>query len=350
MGQNKRTNTIILHLSDLHFGWDGIESQGTDRTLALDGLLQRLRKLEPEWKPNVLFVTGDIGWKGEQSDYNEFKSWLQQLLEAAELSTEAVFLCPGNHDLKHSIAKTNPRPSTAKEADEVLSSKNVPEHFQKPFEDYISFCQEIGILPYRIGDIESYLFGSRTSGKLNVICINSAWFSKDDDDQGKLWLGLPLIKHLEVNNQLPHHNTRKELPVTIALLHHPREWLHEYEIHAYSNRKNTFDYLAERCRLILSGHTHGEVRKADQVAEHAWHLFGGAAFAGASHFNSFRLIQVEDNKFVYRSFEFDPRSTDNCWTQKGGARELIFGAKASGLLPKNDRQPTFDFQVYSTKS
>ncbi|OEU66083.1 MAG: hypothetical protein BBJ57_04430 [Desulfobacterales bacterium PC51MH44] len=350
MGQNKKTNTIILHLSDLHFGWDGTELQGTDRTLALNGLRQCLPGLEPEWKPNTLLVTGDIGWKGKQSDYKESKLWLQKLFEATELSAEALFLCPGNHDLKRSLAKTNSRPSTAKEADEVLSSKNVPEHFQKPFEDYISFCREMGLHPYKIGDIESYLFGSRTLGELNVICINSAWFSKDKEDKGKLWLGLPLIKHLEENGHLPHPNTSKDRPVTIALLHHPREWLHDYEIHAYSNRKNTFDYLAERCHIILSGHTHGEVRKADQIAEHAWHLFGGAAFAGASHFNSFRLIQIFDNKAIYRSFEFDPKSTDNCWPQKGGAGELILGARTSGSLQKNNRQPTFDLQAYISKA
>jgi len=40
----------------------------------------------------------------------------------------------------------NPRPSTPKKADEVLSSKNVPEHFQKPFENYISFCQEMTLM------------------------------------------------------------------------------------------------------------------------------------------------------------------------------------------------------------
>lgn len=350
MGQNKRTNTIILHLSDLHFGWDGTESQGTDRTLALDGLLQRVSELDSEWRPNTLLVTGDIGWKGKQSDYKKFKLWLQKLLATTELSAEAVFLCPGNHDLKRSLAKTNSRPSTGKEADEVLSSKNVPEHFQKPFEDYISFCREMGLRPYKIGDIESYLFGSRTLGELNVICINSAWFSKDKEDKGKLWLGLPLIKHLEVNDQLPHPNTSKERPVTIALLHHPREWLHDHEIHAYSNRKNTFDYLAERCHIILSGHTHGEVRKADQIAEHAWHLSGGAGFAGASHFNSFRLIQIFDNKAIYRSFEFEPKSTDNCWQQKGGAGELILGARRSGSSQKIDRQPTFDLQAYRTKA
>lgn len=350
MEQNQRTNTIILHLSDLHFGWDKTESQETDRTLALNGLLQCLRGLELEWRPNTLLVTGDIGWKGKQSDYLEFKSWFLQLLEATKLSSEAVFLCPGNHDLKRSIAKMNPRPSTPKEADEVLSSKNVPEHFQKPFENYISFCQEMELLPYKIGDSESYLFGSRTSGKLNIICINSAWFSKDDEDKGKLWLGLPLIKHLEANNQFPHPNSQNEWPITIVLLHHPREWLHDQEIHTCSSRKNTFDYLAERCHLILSGHTHGEVRKADQVSENAWHLFGGAAFAGASHFNSFRLIQVEGNKFVYRSFEFDPRSTDNCWIQKGGARELFFGARADDSLSEIDRKSTYDFQAYRSKA
>lgn len=350
MGQGIKKSTIILHLSDLHFGWDRTEIKGTDRVLALNGLSNRLEELEPEWKPNVLCLTGDIGWRGGQNDYHDFKVWLSKLLHILGLSTEAVFLCPGNHDLKRDLAKMNSRPSTAKEADEVLSNKEIPKHFQKPFEDYIAFCRKIDIPPYKIGDKDSYLFGVRTLGACNYICINSAWFSKDDDDKGKLWIGLPLIKHLEANNQIPSPKKQNEWPISIALIHHPREWLHDEEIRTLTNRKNTFDYMSERCHLILSGHTHGEVRKADQFAEGAWHLSGGAAFAGASHFNSFRLIRIEDESATYRSFEFDPRSTDNCWQQKGGASELSFRKAAGRSLIKYHRQSSFDFQAYRSRA
>ena len=70
--------------------------------------------------------------------------------------------------------------------------------------------------------------------------------------------------------------------------------------------------------------------QADQLAEAAWHLSGGAAYAGANHFNSFRLIRVEERRFVYRTFEYDPRSSDNNWRQVTDARPIQITFKREG--------------------
>ena len=142
---------------------------------------------------------------------------------------------------------------------------------------------------------------------------NSAWFAKDDNDEGKLWLGLPHMRYMEASAQLPEVKFHDKDPITVALVHHPSEWLHDQDRHASDSRPNSVDYLARRCQVLLTGHTHGEVRRADRIAEGAWRFTGGAAYAGASHFNSFRLLQITLDQIVYRSFEFDPRSAQNKW-------------------------------------
>jgi calcineurin-like phosphoesterase family protein len=278
---------VILHISDLHFGWDGDENKRTDRTLALRGLLSQLEHLAADWQPNVVCISGDIGWRGHRSDYEDAKQWICQLLKQLQLSAEALIMCPGNHDLDRDVAKRNARPNSPAEADEVLGIP-IPEHFQKPFQAFADFCKDLGIPPFFLGTTETYLVGQRSFQDLHFVSYNSAWFCKGDDDRSKLWIGLPLVRCMESKDQLPSPTQLHTWPATIALMHHPKEWFHEAETQAWGNRPNTFDYLSQRCHLLLTGHTHGEVRLADQYAEGTWHLSGGATYAGASHFNSFR--------------------------------------------------------------
>lgn len=320
---------VILHLSDLHFGWNGTDkNELANRNLALNGLLSRLAELDPEWKPDLVCITGDIGWAGKEDDYKATKEWILNLLDTLSLTPDDLFVCPGNHDSYRPLATTNARPGTAEEADQVLVVP-VREHFEKPFQEYSQFCRDLGIQPVLLGDSENYLVGARTFKGINFVTYNSAWFSKGNDDKGKLWIGQPHIRFMASAGQLPDPARLFDGPLTIALMHHPREWFHEGEVNAYFQRPNTFDYLARRCHLLFTGHTHGEVRRADRYAEGTWHLSGGAAYAGASHFNSFRLVRVESDRFVYRSFEFDPRSAEHAWRPYEEARTLPFVSRRS---------------------
>jgi hypothetical protein len=351
IAKNSKTSenpVVILHLSDLHFGWDGDERERTDRDLALKGLLHRLTLLDVEWRPNVVCISGDIGWQGKSSDYEDAEQWIRQLLAELELSADALFVCPGNHDLDQGLARYA-RPHGEEEADKILALP-FPEYLLKTFEAFATFCKNLGIPPFKLGEKESYIVGQRSYRELSFISYNSAWFCTGGDDKSKLWLGLPLIKFMESKEQLPHPDKLREWPITIALLHHPREWFHEAELEAYKNRPSTFDYLCRRCHLLLTGHTHGEVRRAEQFAECTWHLSGGAAYAGASHFNSFRIIRVENDRFVYQSFEFDSRSTDNAWRPVDGARTLPFRGQSEKLPIELKKQQTSDLPKYREKA
>lgn len=341
---------VLLHLSDLHFGWDGDESDRTNRELALKGLLERLLSLEPEWKPDILCITGDVGWKGQKTDYDLAAPWVKSLIDRLMIPIDAVFLSPGNHDSSRLATKRIPRPSTPREADEILAPPGVPRYLQEPFDAFVAFSRELGVPPYRLGEDESHLLGSRRFARYDIVCLNSAWFSKGDDDRGKLWIGLPLLQYMERLGQLPNPEKIQEWPPTIVLLHHPKEWLSGEEIAGHDLRKNTIDYICARAHLVLTGHTHGTVRKADRLTQAAWHLSGGAAFNGASHFNSFRLIRIERDRFVYRSFEFDPRSVDNNWTQRGAAESLLFSREPAMLSEEASAQAPTRLEDYREKA
>ena len=174
--EQKGQNSIVLHLSDLHFGWTGEVASGDNRPLALTKLIQAVKKEGPEWLPNIICITGDIGWQGLKSDYSMAKKWILELLGELGVDSNNLFLCPGNHDSYRKDANTYVRPNNGKEADRVLELP-IKGHYLQPFKSYIKFCEALEIPEYMIGGSGSYLVGGRKCENLNIICLNSAWFS-----------------------------------------------------------------------------------------------------------------------------------------------------------------------------
>ncbi len=318
------TDTVILHLSDLHFGGDWDATETAKRESVLSGLIDVLTDVEPEWTPQCIAITGDIAWKGNDSDYREAESWLERLLGATSLKPDDVFVCAGNHDIDRTQSKTYARPSTSGEADEILRVP-VAEQYEKAFAQFSAFCSRNNIPKLLIGDFESYLVGFREHSGIRFLSVNSSWFCKDENDKGRLWIGLEHLRYLDGRKQLPVVAQNPSSRTTICLLHHPKESLHEDEQHSYGLRPNTFDFLAKRCHVILTGHTHGEIRSADRIGGSAWHFTAGAAYGNAAHFNSFRLIRVRSDGVDHRAFEFDPRGAASPWKEIGdGATCLPF--------------------------
>jgi hypothetical protein len=111
----------ILHITDLHFGWDGDDAnKRAERSVCLAGLVAAVDQLDPLWKPSVICLSGDVGWRGAASDYAAAKQWLDCLLAKCRIGYERLLVCAGNHDAARAQAKKNARPQDAPEADEVL--------------------------------------------------------------------------------------------------------------------------------------------------------------------------------------------------------------------------------------
>lgn len=318
-------NAIVLHLTDLHFGCDEREYDLVRRELVLNALIQELKRLDPAWKPNVVAVSGDIGWKGKTSDYEIAQRWFHQLLAALDLDSGSIVLCPGNHDVDQGKWRSLVRPASLADADRILQPL-IADHWQAPFEAYMRFCCEMGIPDLALASHASHLVGVRELKGVRFVCLNSAWFCQGQHDKGNLWLGLPHLHTMEHADQLPIIDQSGEATPTIALLHHPREYFAEPDIHVQPNtgRQAALSYLAQRCHLMLCGHVHSGSQPADRLADGAYYLVGGATYASADYSNNFRIVRIERDSLVYRSFESDPRSSTNVWMSHQPASALAF--------------------------
>jgi hypothetical protein len=305
----------------VHFGCDKSESARALRQLALDGITSAILKLEPEWRPTIVCLSGDIAFRGRSSEYEEAAKWLEKLLKELSIAPDHVVICAGNHDIDRDKV-TYARPADATEADKMLSYP-LDTQYEVPFESYTDFAKNFGIGQLKVGGGTSFLIGHRNLEDISFCSLNSAWFCRDNTDKEQLWIGRPILDVLETRGQVLHTQKLATAPPTIFLLHHPKDWYHDSEVHA-RGRTNTFDVVAGRCHLMLTGHTHGESRRPDRNGGAAYIMTGGATYADATYTNSFSLIQVHDEKFVYRTFDFDPQSAIREWRQSIEATDLFF--------------------------
>ena len=304
---------VVLHISDLHFGSDKSESEKAVRALALEGLVSAILALDEEWRPTIVCISGDIAWKGRASEYVEAAQWLKGTLDKLGVSPDHVLICAGNHDIDRAKV-TFSRPRSPRKADQFLAVP-IDNGASEPFTEYVNFAKAFGVQELRLGAEPSYLIGQRVLEGITFCALNSAWFCKNKHDKDNLWIGQPIIDVLEHYGQVPHPDKLPLAPPTIFLLHHPRNWLHQAEIHSFKGRTNTFDMVAARCHLLLTGHTHGESRRPDRNGGAAYIITGGATYDSSTYNNAFTLIQIHDDHFVYRIFDFDPKSLSRKWIQ-----------------------------------
>lgn len=305
----------ILHLSDLHFGMEptkNISSTAVDqRNLTLRELIKKLNNVDEAWRPQLVAITGDIGWKGKKEDYDKAKDWLtDELLPMLDLTPDKLVICPGNHDIDQNVAKWLVRPNSYIKADEFLALENI-DFISSPFAAFSDFCQnKMRISPLVIGEQPGILTGKIDLHGLRFVILNSSWFCRGDDDRNKLWLGLPMLDKMAANNQLiePGDYDVNDSPVTIALFHHPHEWLNESEYNIYELRKNTLDNLSLRSHIILTGHVHARPAEPHRPFNRAWLVKGGASYVGNTYRNHFSILRVDTKNRMFERivFEFDP--------------------------------------------
>ncbi|MFM7057022.1 MAG: metallophosphoesterase, partial [Planctomycetota bacterium] len=321
------TPVVILHLTDLHFGWEPASGDGPSasdrRHNCLDALVKHLTDhvgREPEWRPTIVAVTGDIGWRGSQADYGKARLWFDVLLRAIGLGYQRVLVCPGNHDIDRDEEEGVAVPSGSEEADRLL---RIPIHKNRlrAFASFSEFCREAGVASYVLAGTSSFLAGMTELEGITFVALNSAWFCRGED-QGNLWIGHPHLDCMIAQQQLLF--ARESTKPVVALIHHPPGWWHTAETNAWEGRQNTQDVLAKRCHLLLTGHNHGEVREPDRIAQGAYHLTGGAAYSGSRHHNSVRLIRICEDGLSYRSLTFDPHSPALEWQTGAVSRSLPF--------------------------
>ena len=313
---------VILHLTDLHFGHQSADnSERVNRQIALDGLLSTIGSLHEDWKPSIICLSGDIAYSGSREDYQLALEWLRRLMDVCRIGPERVIACPGNHDVIRARALQQDRPSNAITADRILTT-DIPPVFSGIFAGYIQFCQDAGIQSMMLDSNQSWLVGAHEMiDGIQFVSLNTSWYCQGgNDDNGNLWVGLPQIRSLVVDGKL-NVISNQEAPTTVVLMHHPFSWLTQDDQVTRGGR-NTAEYLAQHCHILLTGHEHGRMGRVHRIFEGALHFPGGAGYESGFYQNGFRLVRLEGAHFVYRSYEYDASLSENSWQQRGSDTAL----------------------------
>jgi formylglycine-generating enzyme required for sulfatase activity len=313
---------VILHLTDLHFGWSAAPEEMARRNRCLQSLVAALRDrktTDPEWKPTVVVLSGDIAWKGIDSDYDQAQQWLEGLLTAIEVTPDHVVICPGNHDINRSATRGIAIPPTSLEADESLSTPLLPSYTDM-FKAYSNFCQNTArYRPWKLNGEDSWLVGCTELAGLKLLALNTAWYCRGDADRGKLWVGQPQLELLIAG--LPTVDRQGPVdPPVVAICHHPFTWWQEAELNRYPQsdgsgmRSSSEELLVSRSNLILTGHTHSRFQAPNHLRMKAYHLNGGASYAGAGWFNAVRLLRISQQGFEQQTLQYDAGDAEDQWS------------------------------------
>lgn len=233
-----------LHVSDFHLRDNGPYNQEVIlRALVLS--VKRFREEEGR-TPDIIFATGDIAQQGKATEYESATKFFDDLLDAAGLNRDRLFIVPGNHDVDRKAGRFLLRTFDTKEdADEYFDPDTPIPHltqklhaFSEWYNGYFktirSFPTNTTCSPLEIVTINNC--------RLAVLPLNSALFCIDDHDYKKLFIGRRCLDG--VKRQLA------AADLTIALIHHPLDWLSPIE------RENIKAALGESVDLLLQGHYH----------------------------------------------------------------------------------------------
>lgn len=339
---------VILHISDLHFSATCDEQAQANRDLIFDGLLTRLKAIEADWRPTLVCITGDITDQGQPKGFDDAAEWLKTLSKELNIKFERFLLSPGNHDcIRDQQVCPKLIPNTYTESDSLLHC-NVPQYLQARFKVFSDFCTSLGIPPYKLGDTDSHLVGSKEIDGIQFIACNTAWFSWEQNEQGKLWLGLEILRFLESKKQLISEGTKATEKISIALMHHGTEkFFHPQESEDRGgNRPPALSYLWKRSHLALYGHSHeNALDDPDQKKAHCWVVRAGATNANANFPNNVNLIRLSKTGFELRTLECNPANAGAPWDKSSAAKPYNWPSNATQAVAGNE---SIDKQLVET--
>ena len=242
----------FLHISDIHFN----NSVGIDSHLDRDKdireqMLNDLKKQVRAQRPiDLVFVGGDIAFKGKSDEYEFANTFLKQVTRICGCKDSNVLVVPGNHDVDRSLLTTSAKIvqsaiKTAKNDNERhtlisdLTKDRSIVHLKNHLQAYFEFAAQFECLPMEnefSWKKELLLDGY----PLRIFGLNSAFLSNSDDStqhEKQLYLG-------SMQRNVPNDTSA----ATIVMVHHPPKWL--------SDGEEARRIFRERSQIQLYGHMH----------------------------------------------------------------------------------------------
>jgi tetratricopeptide (TPR) repeat protein/predicted phosphodiesterase len=258
-----------LHVSDFHIR----EGDPYDRNVVLNALVASVRRLrENEGRaPDLIFATGDIAFSGKPAEYEMATRFFDELLDAAGVEREHLFVIPGNHDVDRGLGVGLARTLTTREEADAYFGPKVPKaHIKQKLGAFVKWHNKYfrGIRSTPTNTTCGPVIEVSVNGiRVGLLPVNSALFCEGDDDQSKLLIGRralePALKQLR----------ELKADINIALIHHPLDWLSDVD------RSNIRADLQVHVDVILRGHLHESDAEATVSAHGGFlHVAAGAAY------------------------------------------------------------------------
>lgn len=233
----------VLHLSDLHLTNNQKELKSKDYRNLKQELIKAINKIESKNKIDVVAVTGDIINKGRINEFSFAKNFFKDISKDTNVPLNRFIFAAGNHDApRDSIV----RALNISEMNDYFSFKN---HLLGRFNE---FCEFYKNLTEDESSISTESYGIRDfvieEKVIRFIVINSALCTNDQQDFMNLIISKHQLEKLE--NEI--RNLGNSPILTIALMHHPIQWLECNE------QEQLLEYFEDEfnVNILLHGHTH----------------------------------------------------------------------------------------------
>jgi calcineurin-like phosphoesterase family protein len=287
--EHRNENPIrLLHLSDVHFA----AGKAWDADPVLQALAFFIRKeAEAGLVPDLVAITGDLAFSGKKEEYELALDWFRRQLWPAlpGLPSDRLLLVPGNHDVDRSkvsggaksIQKGLLDGGCQKAVAEVLQNEDDRNLLLKRHVAYLDFLREWygepQTLPWWQRNIE--VRGTR----LHFAGLDSALLAHGDEDRNHLLIGRYQLHQTVLAPEADGADWR------LALLHHPWDYLAEWEMH------EARETIHLQCDLLLRGHLHAPQTERivpPDPARACLELAAGCIYESSRYPNAFQWIEL----------------------------------------------------------
>ena len=239
-----------IHLSDLHFGAGSVKHR-FDQKSVMRAIVRDVRENAPRGVDRI-FITGDIAFSAQPTEYDEARAAMNKLVEAAGVGSDCLRFVPGNHDVDRRAAK-RPLVRSAHQAvraagvelDELLGDADARIVLSAKLGAYQAFLSGFNRHPSAEGGAVDWFELVEVPGghgKLRIVGLSTVWVSDENDTQPNLALALGPIE------QACEEASPGE--VMFVLTHHPQEWIHAGSARLLDNA------LAQAPHIHFCGHVH----------------------------------------------------------------------------------------------
>ena len=273
-----------LHISDLHFR----ASQTYNANVVLKALLRDIaERIQADGlRPDFIAVTGDVAFSGQPAEYTLAQSFFDDLLAATQLKREHLFIVPGNHDANRNLVTAGAKAIGAAltDRDSVNTLLATPDDRRLVMARFKGYVRFVNAYLGQGFDDEHYFYVRALEAdgrRVAVLGLNSAWLCGSDKDKAD---GL-VIGERQARGALEQADGAE---CKIALLHHPFDWLREFD------QNDSAAMLTDGCDFILHGHLHrSAATQLTSPDSAAMILAGGACYETRDYPNMVNWVRVD---------------------------------------------------------